>query len=163
MALVERYAKGEFAEVVAILEATDKKDFGHILNDLKKGGPAWIAVGGAADRERREVAAATFALEASRASEWLEWKRVMGMSQLSERRTIVDSTGSGTGDLTLGGDGFVNADLLYWQASPKLLEWGCALARSTKWAEATQRIWQLAALAVAERAERREVSARQSV
>ena len=37
-----------------------------------------MAAGGDAERERRELAAATFALEAARLDEWSEWKDPAG-------------------------------------------------------------------------------------
>lgn len=153
IALLDQYASGQFDTVVAVLEGTEKGDFDGIFNDLKKHGPEWVAQGGAGDVLRRRLAAATFALEAARAGEWLDWKRITAVPSLSRGRVLGDPDNPKASDLRVGGDGFKNADLIYWQPAPQILEWGCAIARTAAWPDATQRLWQLAALAVAERAE----------
>ncbi len=145
IALLDRYARGEFEAVATELAATEVKRFDDLLNELKARGSTWIADGPADDESRRQLAAATFALEAARASEWLDWKQIQSVKQLSERRML--------GDLPVGGDGFKNADLIYWASSPQIFEWGCALARASTWTAPTERLWHLAALAVAERSE----------
>jgi len=44
-------------------------------------------------------------------------------------------------------------NVLYWKAPPLLIEWGCELMRQRAEPDATERWWQLAALAVAQRSE----------
>jgi len=125
--LLDRYAKGEFAEVEARLAALEK--FGGLVKDLKRDDvKTWLDAGGPADRDRRELAAATFALEAARADEWREWKWIQRQSN---------------GPLPV----------LYWQAPPLLIEWGCELLRQRVEPLPIERIWQLAAMAVAQRGE----------
>ena len=125
--LLDRYAKGQFAEVEARLAALDK--FSGLVKDLKHDDvKAWLAAGGAADQDRRELAAATFALEAARVDEWREWKWIQRQS---------------AGPLPV----------LYWQAPPLLIEWGCELLRRHEEPLPIERIWQLAAMAVAQRGE----------
>jgi len=125
--LLDRYARGEFDAVVAALE--ECKDVNDILNDLKRGGQAWIAAGGPADVARRELAGATFALEAARAGEWKDWKQVQHAPAPSQ------------------------PNLIYWHGPPKLIDWGSAIFRKDATPRPIELWWQLAALAVAERAE----------
>jgi tetratricopeptide (TPR) repeat protein len=120
---LDRYAAGEFARVAAELDQT--KDFNELLKQLQKNGPDWIAAGGAADRPRRELAAATFALEAARAGEFKDWKLVQSWMGLEN---------------------------IYWRAPPLLIEWGCARLRSQATPRPVERVWHLAAVAVAARA-----------
>jgi tetratricopeptide (TPR) repeat protein len=125
--LLDRYAKGEFAVVEARLAALEKftglvKDLKH--DDVKK----WLDAGGPTDRDRRELAAATFALEAARADQWNEWKWIQNQ---------------GAGKLPV----------LYWKPPPLLIEWGCELLRQHEEPLPIERIWQLAAMAVAQRGE----------
>jgi len=125
--LLDRYAKGDFDEVEAKLAALEK--FSGLVKDLKHDDvKTWLAAGGAADRDRRELAAATFALEAARVDEWREWKWIQRQS---------------SGPLPV----------LYWQAPPLLIEWGCELLRRHEEPLPIERIWQLAAMAVAQRGE----------
>jgi tetratricopeptide (TPR) repeat protein len=130
--LLDRYAHGEFAAVVSALG--NLKDFDGLRKQLQNDGPAWIDASDPATRPRRELAAATFALEAARADEWHEWKFVQ--------------KGGKTG-------GFLPFDTLYWKAPPLLITWGASLLRSplSPLPATTQRLWQFAAIAVAERAE----------
>ena len=79
--LLDRYAQGDFDGVVSTLAGID--DFGDIFNELKHHGPTWIEAGGPAERSRRELVAATFALEASRAGEWRHWKLVQHVNLYS--------------------------------------------------------------------------------
>jgi len=123
MPLVDRYLHGEFDAVVSTL--TPVKDFAPIYKDLKNSAPAWIDAGGA-DRERRRIAAATFALEAARIGALTDWKEV---------RT------------------FVRLDNIYWRAPAQLLEWGCATIRDTPAPTPIEHTWQMAALAVVGRAQ----------
>jgi tetratricopeptide (TPR) repeat protein len=122
--LLDRYAWGEFAAVVSALD--EVKDFKDLHKDLVDKGPAWIAAGGPSDRARRELAAATFALEAARAGEWDDWKLLRK---------------------------FMAMDNIYWSGPPQLIEYGCALFRKDATPRPVEHLWQLAALAVAERAE----------
>jgi tetratricopeptide (TPR) repeat protein len=118
-----RYAAGDFAVVVSEMERA--KDPDEILKQLKKDAPTWIAAGGPTDRARREIAAATFALEAARVSELDEWKLLQPFM------------------------GLMN---IYWKAPPQLIEWGCVLLRGETNPPPIERVWHLAALSVADRA-----------
>jgi tetratricopeptide (TPR) repeat protein len=128
--LLDRYAAGEFEAVSAILAT--KIDFNDLLKQLQADGPAWMAANGSGDLERRELAAATFALEAARADEWNEWSR------RQRQPPIMD---------------YVPPDVFSWSPPPLLIEWGCQLFGRDATPRPVERLWQLAALAVAERAE----------
>jgi tetratricopeptide (TPR) repeat protein len=134
--LIERYAAGQFDAVVA--ELGDHTDFPRLLKETREQAPAWIDAGGPADRARRELAAATFALEAARVDEWREWKRIV-------KPPPMQAPGSG--------GAFQPLNTLYWAPAPLFIEWGCALLRKDETPRPIERIWQLAALAVAQRAE----------
>jgi tetratricopeptide (TPR) repeat protein len=123
--LLERYAAGEWEPVTSAL--ADATDFDKIYDDLKDRSPLWIAAGGATERARRTLATATFALEAARVAAWREWKWI----QRSESRLPV----------------------LYWKAAPRIVEWACRLVVSGGLARDIERLWQLAAIGVAQRAE----------
>jgi hypothetical protein len=123
MPLLERYASGEFDAVAG--ELATLTDFSNIYKDLRRNAPAWIDANGASDRDRRRLAAATFALEAARVGALYDWKRVQR---------------------------FIRADLIYWRPPAELVEWGCALMRETP-PTPIEQTWQLAALAVASRAQ----------
>src|SRR6187431_237449 len=73
--MLDSYKAGKFAAVIAELEGDI--DFKELLKQLQDQGPAWIDAGGPDERERRELVAATFALEAARADEWREWKFIV--------------------------------------------------------------------------------------
>jgi tetratricopeptide (TPR) repeat protein len=124
MALLDRYARGEFAAVATELE--NVSNFKDLYQDLVGKAPVWLAAGGPADRPRRELAAATFALEAARAGEWQDWKLVRK---------------------------FMSLDNIYWSGPPLLIEFGCELFRKDARPRPVEHLWQQAALAVAERAE----------
>ncbi len=130
---LDRYAAGDFMAVAAELDA--HRDFKQLLDDLKTTAPAWLDAGGAHDRRRRELAATTFALEAARVASWREWKLILAPPK--------------------GPDGIAVSPLptLYWRAAPLLIEWGCALWRASPEPQPLERTWQLAAAAVAQRAE----------
>jgi hypothetical protein len=130
--LLDRYAQGDFAAVVSALG--DVRDFDRLRKELQQEGPGWIEVSGPEGRARRALAAATFALEAARADEGREWKFVQ--------------KGGSSG-------GFLPLDTVYWKPPPLLIKWGASLLRSTAspMPPAGQRLWQFAAIAVAERAE----------
>lgn len=130
-ALLERYARGDFDRVVSDLAAI--KDFEPIYKDLKNNAAKWIDAGGPStgsgsndDRERRRVAAATFALEAAHIGALTDWKEV---------RT------------------FIRLDNIYWRAPSQLLEWGCQTMRATPEATPIEHTWQMGALAVVGRAQ----------
>ncbi|HEX5071029.1 MAG TPA: hypothetical protein VFV78_12510 [Vicinamibacterales bacterium] len=124
--LLDRYAKGEFAEVLAKVEALEKLT--GLLKDLKKDEvKTWLEAGGPDDRDRRELAAATFALEAARGREWSEWK-------------LIVSNPYGPPNV-------------YWKPPPLLIEWACELLRKHEDPLPIERTWQLAAMSVAQRAE----------
>ena len=120
--LLDRYLRGDYDGVVAGLGSL--RDFAPVLDGLRNDGPQWIESGGAATRQRRELTAATVALEAARLGEWNEWK---------------------TSGIVPGA--------FSWRTPPLLIEWGCARFRVDASPRPVERIWQLAALAVAERAE----------
>ena len=122
--LLDRYARGDFAAVAAALD--DITDFKAVHKDLVEKGPAWINAGGAPDRARRELAAATFALEAARAGEWDDWKLLRK---------------------------FMTMDNIYWSGPPQLIEYGCEMFRKDATPRPIEHTWQMAALAVAERSE----------
>ena len=125
LTLLDRYLAGSFDEVVRGFDDTTNYD--RLYKDLVRDGAAWIAAGGEAERARRELAAATFALEAARADEWYEWK-------------WIQSQPSGS-------------PAVWWKAPPLFIEWGCEIMRKSDPARPIERIWQLAALAVAQRSE----------
>ena len=134
--LLDQYAAGKFADVNAVLAKTE--NFKRIYKDLRSDETkAWLDAGGTGDRARRELAAATFALEAARAGEWLEWKWIQ------RQRTIGEGGGASLGKLPV----------LYWMPPPLLLEWGCELLRSRAEPSEIERIWQLAAMGVGQRSE----------
>jgi len=123
--LLDRYVAGQFD--AAVSQISERTDFEDLLDQLQRNGPAWIDARGPDERPRRELAAATFALEAARIGEWHEWKWV-------QRRPE-----------TLA--------ILSWKPAPLLIEWGCARFREAVPPHPIERWWQLAALAVAQRGE----------
>ena len=123
IAWLDRYAGGDFAGVERDLR--DFTAFESLLDDLKERAPAWIDASGPEQRDRRRLAAATFALEAARAAEWREWKWIQN----------------------------IPVPTLSWKPAPLLLEWGCALIREQPPSRPIEHVWQLAALAVAQRSE----------
>ncbi|HVL68758.1 MAG TPA: hypothetical protein VM364_15960 [Vicinamibacterales bacterium] len=133
--LLGRYAAGAFDAVARQL--ADDVDYGELLRQLRRDGPAWIDSGAPDERPRRELAAATFALEAARAGAWHEWKIIRKQPLMCAEN----------------GECYLPPDVLAWQAPPLLLEWGCALLRAREQPLPIERWWQLAAVAVAQRAE----------
>ena len=133
--MLDRYLSGRFPEVVEDLRS--RPAFDDILEGLRRDGERWIDAGGPSQRERRTLAAATFALEAARAGAWLDWKFIQQQPRVS--------FGDGN-DLTV-------LNVLYWRAPPLLIEWGCQLLRRQEKPSPVERWWQLAALAVAQRSE----------
>ena len=141
LALLDRYAAGKFADVTATLAKTE--NFKRIYKDLRSDDvKAWLDAGGTGDRARRELAAATFALEAARADEWFEWKWIQRQRALA---TMPGVPG--------GGASLSKVPVLYWMPPPLLIEWGCELMRAHEKPSETERIWQLAAMAVGQRSE----------
>jgi tetratricopeptide (TPR) repeat protein len=140
---LDRYLLGDFATIEEELSAT--KDFGDFLKALKRDGPAWIDAGPAETRAKRQLAAATFALEAARAAENEDWKWV---------QIIKFATGPPPTDMV--DLGFLKQSsqpepALWWKPPPHILEWGCELLRNGKVPQPLERVWHLAAVAVAER------------
>ena len=130
---LEAYSSGQHARVVAFLESGEA-DFEDILKQLRRDAPAWIQAGGAADKSRRELVAATFALEAARAGLRYDWKRTQKQPRMCP-------------------DCPPPLNVLYWKAPPLLIEWGCELLRRETEPRPAERWWQLAAMSVAQRAE----------
>lgn len=142
--LLDRYAAGRFDEVVA--ELASVTDFHSLLKQLRDDGPAWIAAGGPAERPRRTLAAATFALEAARMDEWWEWKWRM-------KQPVMTVTPAPGGANPKPQESYQPFDVLTWQPAPLFIEWGCELLRHDETPSPIERWWQLAAVAVAERGE----------
>ncbi|HUF47438.1 MAG TPA: hypothetical protein VMM93_06435 [Vicinamibacterales bacterium] len=133
--LLDRYAAGQYGAVVA--ELSGDVDFEDLLEQLRRDGLSWIEAGGPAARDRRALVAATVALEAARAGAWREWKRTQRQPPM-----CADN-----------GQCYQPPSVLYWEAPPLLIEWGCALLRQRETPSPAERWWQLAALAVAQRSE----------
>lgn len=128
--LLDRYAAGKFDAVAN--EMTGPVDFNDILGQLRRDGPAWLAGGPPDARAKRELAAATFALEAARAGAWTEWKVVQKQPQVWGLQVL---------------------NVLYWKPPPLLIEWGCVLLSQRPEPHPAERWWHLAAVAVAQRSE----------
>jgi tetratricopeptide (TPR) repeat protein len=128
MALLDQYLAGRFDEVVAALSAEERLD--DLLDQLRRDGHGWVDAGTDDERPRRELAAATLALEAARIGQWKHWK----VTQFVQ-------TPVGVYKIT------------WWEAPPSLLEWGCALLRRHETPQPAERLWQLAANGVAQRGE----------
>jgi tetratricopeptide (TPR) repeat protein len=130
---LDRYAHGEFDAVVTELKG--RRNFDGVLEELRLGGEAWVTAGPEAERARRRLAAATFALEAARAADRVEWKRVIRLDAWSDDKGYTAKEG---------------ADRVYWNAPPLLVEWGCALLRQEPKPPPVERIWHLASVAAAQ-------------
>ena len=140
---LDRFLQGDFAAIEEELAATT--DFGDLLKALKRDAHAWIEAGAPETRAKRQLAAATFALEAARAAQDEDWKWV---------QQIRFATGPPPTDMV--DLGFLKQSsqperALWWKPPPQILEWGCELLRNGTVPQPTERIWQLAAVAVAER------------
>ena len=109
--------------------------------------PHGFEEGGTADGARRELTAATVALEIARLNEWRDWKRV----QHQPLMTLTGST-SGVG-AKKGAETYQPPDVLYWSPSPRLIAWANRLFTHDLTPRPIERWWQLAAVAVAERSE----------
>lgn len=133
--LLDAYRAGQFDRVIAALER--ETNFKPILDQLRRDGPGWIAAAGPSEIARRELVAATFALEAARVGMRYEWKR----TQMQERYSLP------------GGPDLQPLNVLNWKSPPLLIEWGCALFRRDDKPRPIERWWQLAAMAVAQKSE----------
>jgi tetratricopeptide (TPR) repeat protein len=122
--LLDRYAQGDFDGAVAALAPI--ADFGPLYKDLVANAPKWMNEGGLADVERRRLAASTFALEAARIGATRDWKFV---------------------------EMFMRLPNIHWKPPAQLLEWGCIQMRSAPSPTPIEHTWQMAALAVAGRAQ----------
>lgn len=134
--LLDQYAAGQFDDVTD--ELGKDLNFEELLKQLKRDAPAWLDAGGPEDRARRELAAATFALEAARADAWREWKWVVKQPKMCAEGV---------------GGCYEPLNVLFWRPPPLLIEWACELLRKDETPRAMERWWQLAALAVAQRSE----------
>lgn len=132
---LDAYRSGQFDRVVADLER--ETNFKPILDQLRRDGLGWIMAAGPAEIPRRELVAATFALEAARVGMRYEWKRI----QMQERYTFEE------------GPAIQPLNVLEWKPPPLLIEWGCALFLRDPTPRPVERWWQLAALAVAQKSE----------
>jgi len=141
-ALLNRYLAGDFESTVASVARRD--DFDGLLKDLDQSGAAWADGGPPAERSRRALAAATFALESARvAADTGDWKWVQQ----------IRLNAPGTVHLPgMGNQASSAADAIWWKTPPKLVEWGCALLRRDAEPSVDERIWHLAAVATVERA-----------
>jgi hypothetical protein len=118
-AYLDRYLDGDFDRVLADVAA--KKDYDGLLKDLEHGGAAWVDAGKPADRARRELAAATVALEASRlAYDSLDWKWVEEIIPIAPGTPLLPGMLPQT---------YHPPPQILWKTPPKLAEWGCALLR----------------------------------
>lgn len=142
--MLESYKAGKFSAVIAELEGDI--DFKEVLKQLQDLGPAWIEAGGPDQRDRRELVAATFALEAARAGEWREWKFIWKQPPLCPPKPPPGAEPSKAGCSAL-------LSVLEWKAPPLLIEWACRRMRQGEVPKPIERWWQLAALAVAQRSE----------
>jgi tetratricopeptide (TPR) repeat protein len=125
---LDAYLAGQSTRVVADLELLAQgNDLKTVLDGLRANAAAWIEAGGPAERPRRILTAATYALEAGRAGAFSEWKWVQREAGQNEIRVV-------------------------WFAPPELIEWGCALLRAEPVSAEVERAWHLAALAAAQRA-----------
>ena len=127
LSLLDAYAAGRFDQVAAGLATV--QDFDPILEQLKRDGPGWIAAAGSEQAGRRELIAATFALEAARAGIGQPWK------------------------LLLKAPSPLPGYTLYWQAPPLILEWACERLRARASVHPAERWWHLAAVSVGHRSE----------
>ncbi|MEZ5317144.1 MAG: hypothetical protein R2752_07050 [Vicinamibacterales bacterium] len=145
---LDRYFRGDFDAAVA--DVTAARDYDGVLKGLRAEGEPWTRAGGPDEVDRRTLAAATFAMEVARAAvlteDWKWQQRVV----LDEPWAVPDAaTGAHVPAARLP-ESFRAPDSLYWRPAPLLLEWGCALLRARPEPSANERLWQLAAVGVAE-------------
>lgn len=124
---LDRYSRGEFDTVIDTIAL--RGNFGDVLDDLKTHGAAWIDAGGHGTRGQRALAAATFALEVARAADNEEWKWVQLLRGLTPPQPPA----------------------VWWKVPPRLIEWACAVLHDGPVDQPTERVWHLAAMAVAQR------------
>jgi hypothetical protein len=150
---LDRYAAGQFEAVVEALAGD--LNFSDLLVQLRRDGPKWIDAAGAESRERRELVAVTFALEAARADEWHEWKWIWKPPEMTVPGApgAKGAPGVQGGPPLGGGPGYQPPNVLYWRPAPLFIEWACERLRRDKTPRPIERWWQLAALAVAQRSE----------
>jgi tetratricopeptide (TPR) repeat protein len=132
VAFLDQYLAGAHDAAVAAAAAGD--DFDGVLSELTHRGPAWIDAAGPDEAPRRRLAAASFALEVARAAEHVDWKWVQRVR------------------LNMGKENpLVSPDFIYWKTPPLLIEWACGVLRAAPAPHPAERLWQLAALSVAQR------------
>ncbi len=133
MEWLDAYRAGQFDRVVAELDR--ETNFKDILEQLRRDGPRWISAAGPSEVPRRQLVAATFALEAARVGQRYEWKLIQMQEPMCSASDLQP------------------LNVLYWKPPPLLIEWGCALFRKDEKPRPIERWWQMAALAVAQRSE----------
>ena len=146
---LDRYAAGQFEAVVDDLGGD--VDFGELLKQLRRDGPGWIDAAGPEARERRELVAVTFALEAARADQWYQWKWIWKPPAMTvpPAAPVPGVSGPPMG----GGPPYQPPNILDWRPAPLFVEWACERLRKDETPRPVERWWQLAALAVAQRSE----------
>jgi len=153
-AALDRYLAGDFDRVLA--EVAAARHFDDLLDDLKRGAPGWIEAGGASERDRRELAAATFAMEAARAA-----ASTSASSEVLQINLNLTTTEPPLGAppapnlpnlLDPANQSYQALPLVHWKPPARLLEWGCERLRQRLAPLPLERIWHLAAIATAERA-----------
>lgn len=127
---LDAYRAGEFDRVVAELDR--ETNFKETLAQLRRDGPRWIAAAGPSEVPRRQLVAATFALEAARVGMRYEWKLTQMQPKMEDLQPM---------------------NVLYWKPPPLLIEWGCQLFLKDEKPRPIERWWQLAALAVVQGSE----------
>jgi hypothetical protein len=132
---LDAYRGGQFDRVVGELDR--ETNFKDVLSQLRRDGPGWIAAAGPSEVPRRQLVAATVALEAARVGMRYEWKLIQMQDVFS----------------LPGGADLQPLNVLYWKPPPLLIEWGCELFRQDATPREAERWWQMAALAVAQRSE----------
>jgi tetratricopeptide (TPR) repeat protein len=151
---LDRYVAGQFDAVANDLAGD--LDFGDLLDQLKRDGPAWIDAQGPSARDRRELVAATFALEAARADQWYQWKFIWKPPLMTAGPLALPSPLGRPGfgaPAGMGGGSYQPPNILQWRAAPRFIEWACERLRRDETPRPIERWWQLAALAVAQRSE----------
>lgn len=148
-AFLDRYAAGQFEAVVD--ELGGDLDFEELLKQLKRDGPGWIDAAGPEMRERRELVAVTFALEAARADQWYQWKWIWKPPEMGV--PVAPPMPGAAGPPMGGGQGYQPFPILDWRPAPQFVEWACERLRKDATPRPIERWWQLAALAVAQRSE----------